>query len=253
MATALFDWEWEFILEIIYRLNALKDVTQFQKICLEQLRVLIPNTKAMFLLDDRRKEQIIYHSPVHIDTDYSTFNEQLIRDNVSCRTCQEYYFGQWSHAFRRSDVEPCSAWEQSPLYKKVYEPQNIYHALKIVLIYDDCLLGDISLYRPKDGADFSVRDLNIVTQLQDNLALKLFQLRYETLQVGKSPPKYAGFMFTRREIEVLDLLHAGETDKDICKHLFIAPTTLKKHIHSIYHKTGAKSRVQIMLLTKQET
>jgi DNA-binding CsgD family transcriptional regulator len=247
-------WEWEFLCNMIYRLNSLSDITQFQRVCLEQLRVIIPYTKSLFLLDDRIDDKVIYNSPEVLSTDNSVFDEKTFKEIMINRTCHEYYFNSWSQIFRRSDVSPSEDWEKSPIYKNIYAPQNIYYALKTVLIYDDCLLGDISLYRPKDETDFSTRDLQIAALLKDHLALKLHQLRQQQApEKSPAPPcRSAGYAFTHREAEVLKLLHEGKTDQEICKQLCISSYTIKNYIHNIYSKTGAKTRIQILLLTKQQ-
>ena len=111
-------WEWEFLLNMIYRLNSLDDIKQFQRVCLEQLRVIIPYTKSLFLLDDRIDDRVTVHTSELLSTDHSVFDEMTFRQLMSCRTCQEYYFSRCSQIFRRSDVSPSEDWESSPIYKK---------------------------------------------------------------------------------------------------------------------------------------
>ncbi|NLF80258.1 MAG: response regulator transcription factor [Clostridia bacterium] len=247
-------WEWEFLLNLIYRLNSLDEIKQFQRVCLEQLRVIIPYTKSLFLLDDRVDDRIAPHTPELLSTDNSIFDETTFNELMSSRTCQEYYFSHWSQIFRRSDVSSSGEWEKSPIYQKIYAPQNVYYALKAILIYDDHLLGDISLYRPKDDGDFSIRDMQIVSLLKEHLALRLYQLRQRA--AAHNAPARASrrtdYGFTRREGEVIALLHEGKTDRDICDQLCISSYTLKNYIHNIYRKTGAKTRIQIFLMTKDE-
>lgn len=45
-----------------------------------------------------------------------------------------------------------------------------------------------------------------------------------------------------RELEVLRLVATGLSNKDIAEQLFVAPGTIKRHIHNIYEKLGATSR-----------
>ena len=55
------------------------------------------------------------------------------------------------------------------------------------------------------------------------------------------------FGITPGEREVLALLLQGHDRKKIAELRFIAEGTVKTHIHSIYAKTGAKNRVELML------
>jgi DNA-binding NarL/FixJ family response regulator len=47
---------------------------------------------------------------------------------------------------------------------------------------------------------------------------------------------------TAREIEILDLLAADRTNRDIARQLFISEATVKSHLTNIYGKLGVESR-----------
>src|ERR687896_559914 len=47
---------------------------------------------------------------------------------------------------------------------------------------------------------------------------------------------------TAREVEVLQLLAFGHTNRDIADQLFISPDTVKTHLEHIYQKLGATDR-----------
>jgi DNA-binding NarL/FixJ family response regulator len=47
---------------------------------------------------------------------------------------------------------------------------------------------------------------------------------------------------TEREVEVLQLLAFGYTNRDIAGRLFISPDTVKTHLEHIYQKIGANDR-----------
>jgi DNA-binding NarL/FixJ family response regulator len=47
---------------------------------------------------------------------------------------------------------------------------------------------------------------------------------------------------TAREIEVLQLLAFGHTNKDIAEQLFISPDTVKTHLEHIFEKLGTSDR-----------
>jgi DNA-binding NarL/FixJ family response regulator len=51
-----------------------------------------------------------------------------------------------------------------------------------------------------------------------------------------------------RELEILALVAAGETDRDIARQLFIATTTVHSHLERIRAKTGARRRTQLTRL-----
>jgi DNA-binding NarL/FixJ family response regulator len=47
---------------------------------------------------------------------------------------------------------------------------------------------------------------------------------------------------TEREVEILQLLAFGHTNRDIAEKLFISPDTVKTHLEHIYQKLGATDR-----------
>jgi two-component system response regulator DesR len=49
-------------------------------------------------------------------------------------------------------------------------------------------------------------------------------------------------VLTDREREVLDLIAAGSTNKEIAQRLFLSPYTVKEHTSALYRKLGARNR-----------
>jgi NarL family two-component system response regulator LiaR len=54
--------------------------------------------------------------------------------------------------------------------------------------------------------------------------------------------------FTKRELEILNLIKQDKTNQQIAKTLFISLRTVENHISNIYFKTGAGTRAQLMKL-----
>jgi DNA-binding NarL/FixJ family response regulator len=57
----------------------------------------------------------------------------------------------------------------------------------------------------------------------------------------------ACWQFTARELEVLDGIYAGKSNKEIAAELGVDESTVKRHSHNIYEKTGYRSRVELVL------
>jgi two-component system, NarL family, response regulator len=57
---------------------------------------------------------------------------------------------------------------------------------------------------------------------------------------------------TNREREILTLIVAGKIDRDIAESLYIAPATVRVHIHAMLHKLGARDRSAAILIAKQQ-
>ena len=56
---------------------------------------------------------------------------------------------------------------------------------------------------------------------------------------------------TNREIEVLDLIAKGLRNREIAEKIFLAPTTIKKHIYNIYQKLDVHSRLEVVTKARE--
>lgn len=93
--------------------------------------------------------------------------------------------------------------------------------------------------------------------------LPIFFLRSttENLFIDELPPKeslpslsldqrYRQFGISKREQEIIELVLAGCSNRDIEDKLFISLATVKDHIYKIYKKTGVRNRVQLVNLLR---
>jgi two-component system response regulator DesR len=51
-------------------------------------------------------------------------------------------------------------------------------------------------------------------------------------------------LLSEREREVLDLIAAGSTNREIAQRLFLSPHTVKEHTSALYRKLGARNRAE---------
>ena len=168
----------------------------------------------------------------------------------------KYLQAPWSSVYRVSNIEDRTEWEHSFLYKHYYKPQGLYDSLQAVLTHNQFKLGAICLYRRKSSGIYTDRDVRIMELLKPHIELKLFRLLNRekgfTLEPDPLAPHFVfsstnvqQYGLTRREEEITRRLLLGETDAQLCKQLCITKSTLDKHIHNIYKKTGARSRITL--------
>jgi two-component system response regulator DesR len=67
------------------------------------------------------------------------------------------------------------------------------------------------------------------------------------------PPKEAqpAPLLSDREREVLSLIAAGCTNREIAEQLFLSPHTVKEHTSSVYRKLGARNRAEAVQLAQR--
>lgn len=58
-------------------------------------------------------------------------------------------------------------------------------------------------------------------------------------------------MLTRREQEILALIANGKTNQEIAEMLYIAPGTVRVHVHAILHKLDVRDRTQAAIFAVQ--
>jgi LuxR family maltose regulon positive regulatory protein len=56
---------------------------------------------------------------------------------------------------------------------------------------------------------------------------------------------------SERELEVLALIAAGESNPEIARKLFVSTSTVKTHINRLYRKLGARSRTQAVARARE--
>ena len=56
-----------------------------------------------------------------------------------------------------------------------------------------------------------------------------------------------GAMLSERERQVLEMIAAGATNREIAERLFLSPHTVKDHTSALYRKIGARNRAQAIL------
>ncbi len=76
------------------------------------------------------------------------------------------------------------------------------------------------------------------------LAARLVRRLVETSRPASGSSDPALGSLTTREAEVLRLLAAGLTDREIAASLTISPRTVETHVSSILHKLGARNRAE---------
>jgi DNA-binding NarL/FixJ family response regulator len=61
---------------------------------------------------------------------------------------------------------------------------------------------------------------------------------------GRPGPRELPGQLTPREVEVLELIAAGLSNREIAERLVLSGATVKTHVNRIFFKTGARDRAQ---------
>ena len=67
----------------------------------------------------------------------------------------------------------------------------------------------------------------------------------------RNEAKLAAIGMTRRELEVLELIAAGLSNREIAERVFVSENTVKTHSSRVFEKLGARRRTQAVQLGKE--
>lgn len=106
-----------------------------------------------------------------------------------------------------------------------------------------------------DEADPSMDFDRLCRAIQAVLAGEVWAPRDLLAQIARNGVRASGDelanLLTRRERDILGLLHLGLKNAEIGDKLCVAEKTVKTHLTSIYRKLGVESRVQAVLKSRQ--
>ena len=67
----------------------------------------------------------------------------------------------------------------------------------------------------------------------------------------RNAAKVAAIGMTPRELEILELIAAGLSNREIAERIFVSENTVKTHSSRVFEKLGAKRRTQAVQLGKE--
>jgi DNA-binding CsgD family transcriptional regulator len=142
------------------------------------------------------------------------------------------------------------ALRRTPYYHLVLEPLGVTDRLAAALPSPPTHAK--RFFFDRVGGTFSERDRDVLEALRPHLG-RLWRaadtrrkLRAALAALGRSPeaePQDAdAAALTPRERQILGLVAQGKTNPEIAEILWIAPTTVRKHLEHVYAKLGVRTR-----------
>lgn len=250
MSSALFDYEWQFLVQMLTRIFTCETYNEACDTLLRQLRTLIPYSAATIFRTGRRDGQTVVSDPISVET-----NSKKI-DNLAFMTGEyprwsEFIMAPYSMVFRQSDLIAPGKWEETRVYQEIWRPKGIFWGLFTSVVANDRPLIMLCVHRDKNEEDFSARDIYLMNVLKDPLEKKFSQLLDDSRKPvvdalpGKLSRAAASYSLTKRETEIVYLVCGGKGSEEICEKLYITPATLSKHLSNIYGKTKVRNRTQL--------
>ncbi len=243
--------DWLGINQILLSLYSVRDINILTQCVMPMLRSLIPYTSGYFLIYDMDGE---------LDVEHSYFYR--MQENVKKLYLEQYYGKDYLNGvvdlrsqtitYRDTDILEKELRKHTEIYREFFGPNDIPFGSGIILYRDSKLLGIINLFRSTALGDFSERDMYILNVLKDHMAGMVGMLNDLLSVRNRENDLYIQYGLSMREQEVGKLVIDGLSNQEIGDRLKISLSTVKKHIYSIFNKTGVESRARLIAVFRND-
>lgn len=238
------------ISRILYNVYSIDDHREMRKTFLDLIPNLVQCSKASFYLgaadDDHFMDRPVgYCMSDELLDSYLAYDKYDYMNTVFLNSVTEVY--------RESDYFVDEVRNQSPYFKDLIEPNDMYYSVQMTLYASKILLGVVTLFRGKNDPDFSDHDLFLLRLMKDHLALRLSRNENASNQTTQGPDQrllrlYESYNLTAREIEVLQLMLERYSNDEMADHLHVSHFTIQKHVSNIYKKLNINCKSQLFKL-----
>ena len=250
VSSTLFDYEWQFLLQMVSRVTYSETYQETCDTILQQMRTLIPYQSGIIFQAGRENGHAVLTNPISTEqVDDRSGHVFFTQGNDP--HWNDFVMAPYSTVFRQSDLIAPAKMEKTRVYRETWQQRDVYWVLFVSLVMKDCPLAVLGLLRGRNDEDFSARDIYIMNTLKDPLERKFRSLFEGRLRrgIGVQPDRIvrtaARYGLTKRETEIASLVCLSKSSEDMCQQLFITHATLSKHLSNIYSKTKVRNRTQL--------
>jgi DNA-binding CsgD family transcriptional regulator len=191
--------------------------------------------------------------PSHDEADHDPDDDALYWTVGPCPICHYRDRTGDLAVVRMSDVISRRQYHELPIYREYHRPCGIEHMVDVGLSAGPNRHRSFLLLRGSDVRDFSERDRAVLEMLRPHLerlrarAAARARWREEEVTLDDDNRSRAWASLTPREREILGLVAEGRTNAQIATRLWVAPSTVKKHLEHIYEKLEVGGRTAAAL------
>ncbi len=137
--------------------------------------------------------------------------------------------------------------KQSVYYQDFLKPLNYRYCTDIFFRFEGKIIAVITLLRAQQQGAFTAAELSLLRKLQPFLEYTLNTV-YMPKRMAERATIEQQYKLTGRELDVLELVVSGASNKVIASELTLSLATIKTHLQHIYHKAGVISRAELLSL-----
>ena len=214
---------------------------RFQRESLNLVNRLLPLDSAAFYLVDpdmRHRGVVLHNLEAEAERDYADHFRDLDPLNPAL-------FAQ------REDTVVCideqlseQALFASEYYRGFMQPLGHRHVADMFFRRDGQIVAVLSMLRDAAAGPFTTGELTLLRDLQPFLQYTLNTV-YLPRRVQQRQGAQDRFGLTEREVDVVELIVAGASNKAIARELGLSLATVKTHLQHVFQKTGVSSRTAL--------
>lgn len=242
--------------DMIYDLYTCTSLNEIKAKFLLRLKMVIPYSYASILLRETTEDPdtIRLTTPICIP---EAFTEV---ENEYMRVADEDHLLWLLHSreprlVRESDLLEDQQRLNSPLYVHCYRKYNIFDSMQYASVYQQELLGILTLFRTEKDGPFTNEDMFYLQAIGMHLNAVLYQITHKQPQTSDLKQTLSRLKtdnrLTARELQIAEQIYQYRNNDEITQALGIRENTLQKHLQNIFRKTNVTSRWELLRLRLQ--
>ena len=243
--------------DLIYDLHACESIDELKDIFLKRLKHLIPYSYASILFSDLSSDHAnTYISRPICVPDTFTEAEEAYMAHADEDPLLWLFNRKESTLIRESDLIGDESRLSTPLYLNCYQRYNIFDTLQFSIVYQNKLLGILTLFRTKIDGTFSDGDMFLLRSLGPHLNAVVYKLLVlntaqtngqNTFHIDELADTYH---LTPKETELLTQIFSFKSNEEIADEMNISTNTFQKHLQNIFRKLNVSSKWELLKYTK---
>ncbi|MCD7855043.1 MAG: LuxR C-terminal-related transcriptional regulator [Clostridiales bacterium] len=238
---------------VVYELYSAESTDDLKNNFLPMLNMLVPYSYASILSAEKSDKDVVFGSPLCVPELFTEAEEEYIR-------CADKDGLLWLALSREptlvqdSDLRSDDVRLSDPVYIRCYKKYHIYDNIQYSIVYNEQLLGVLTLFRTKTDGAFEEGELFFLRALGQHLNRVMYSIinKKTGSEVISSKDLALKFGLTRREEEILRLVSEYKSNDEIAETLDIRQNTIQKHLQNIFRKTNTASKLELIRLCHKE-
>lgn len=221
---------------------------QFQQECLDLLHRLLPLDSSGFYLvgpDMRHSGVVLRNIAPEADRDYSRRYQQSDPLNP------KHFHSSDTRLVNLDEIVPEEQLLASDYYRNFMQPLGHRYVTDMFFRRDGDIVAVATLLRSPQTGPFSSRELELLRSLQPFLEYSL-NITYIPERHRQRDSIQERYGLTARELDVIEQLVGGASNKHIARDLSLSLATVKTHLQHIFVKVGVNSRTALSALVLNE-